>query len=39
MFDNEFLSRLEHLVIEGAKARNSSETQQRVGDARSPQPC
>ncbi len=29
MFDNEFLSRLEHLVIEGAKARNDSKTQSR----------
>jgi hypothetical protein len=36
MFDSEFLSRLEHLVIEGAKARNDSETQCRSVMALSP---
>jgi hypothetical protein len=34
--DGEFLSRLEHLVIEGAKARNDSETQRRSVMALSP---
>jgi hypothetical protein len=29
MFDSEFLSRLEYLAIEGAKARNDSDTQRR----------
>jgi hypothetical protein len=38
MFDSEFLSRLEHLVTEGAKARNGSETQRPSVAARSPSP-
>jgi hypothetical protein len=36
MFDGQFLSRLEHLVVEGAKARNDSETQRRSVMALSP---
>jgi hypothetical protein len=38
MFDSEFLSRLEHLVTEGAKAQNGSETQRPSVAARSPSP-
>jgi hypothetical protein len=38
MFDGEFLSRLEHLAIEGAKARNDSETQRRSVMGLSPSP-
>ena len=36
MFDSEFLSRLEHLAIQGANARNDSETQRRSVMALSP---